>query len=334
MTKVILFNAREDEKSALASYQAKNKDMKLDIHFEELNETNMHLITSDYDAICCSQVKAIPEEAYKLMKDAGIKVFATRSAGYDMYRLDLLKEYGIRFTRVPAYSPNAIAEFALSGVMYFSRNHDLIASNQKKGDFRWQPSIISQEMRNKTVGIIGTGNIGRNAARLFKGTGAKVLGYDLYPNKAAEEYLSYVDSIEEIISTCDVISLHMPATAENHHMFNAKTFETCKDNLILVNTARGALVDTPALIEALEAKKLRAAVIDTYEFEGPYVNKQVDLAKIEDKVFAQLLEREDILYSPHVAFYTHTAIENLVHIALDGAYAILTAGSTPEEVQL
>ncbi len=332
--KVILFNAREDEREALASYKEKNKDFELDIHFAELNESNMHLITSDYDAICCSQVKAIPEEAYRLMKEAGIKVFATRSAGFDMYRLDLLKEYGIRFTRVPAYSPNAIAEYAFTGAMYFSRNLDLIANNQAQGDFRWQPSIIATEMRNKTVGILGTGNIGRNAARLFKGAGATVLGYDLYPNKAAEEFLSYVDSVDEILEQCDVISLHMPATDENYHMFNAETFAKVKDNLILVNTARGSLIDTPALLDALKAQKLRAAVIDTYEFEQPYVNKQVDLGAIEDKVFVELLERTDVLYSPHIAFYTHTAIENLVHIALDGAYAILTKGETPEEVKL
>lgn len=332
--KIILFNAREDEKSALKKYQEENPTIQLDIYNEPLTSESAQYITNEYDAICVSQVKEIPDEVYHKISEAGIKVFATRSAGFDMYKLDLLKKLGIRLVRVPVYSPNAIAEYALSGALYFSRNFDLIQNNVTNNDFRWQPSITSDEVRTKTVGIIGTGNIGRVAASLFKSLGAKVIGYDVYQNDAAKEILTYVDTVEQLVSQCDIISLHAPATNENYHLFNEALFKKMKPNCILVNTARGSLVDTKALLNALDQKQLRAAVIDTYEFEGPYVNKLNNAEDIKDEVLLQLLKRDDILYSPHIAFYTNTAIDNLVSIALNGAVQILNGEEASGEVKL
>lgn len=332
--KIIVFNARLDEKLAFESYIERNQDVHLDIYNEPLTSESASYINNSYDAICVSQVKAIPDEVYLKLKECGIKVFATRSAGIDMYNLKLLKELGIRLVRVPVYSPNAIAEYAVSGALYFSRNIDLIQDNVDHYDFRWQTSITSDEVRVKTVGIVGTGNIGRNAARIFKGLGAKVIGFDVYQNEEAKTLLDYVDSIEELVKQSDIVSLHIPSTEENHHLFNEAMFNNFKPNAILVNTARGALVDTKALLAALDVKKLRAAVLDVYEFEGPYVNKQVTKEEISDEVFLQLLDRKDVLYSPHIAFYTHTAIENLVHIALNGAKSLLNGEEIPEEVKL
>lgn len=332
--KFILFSAREDERLALDSYQKMHPEIELDIYFEPITKENMSYIKEGYDAIIVSQVIEIPEEAYYLMKEVGIKVFATRSAGFDMYNLDLLKKLGIRFTRVPVYSPFAIAEFAFVSAMHLSRDFNIIQDNVRKGDFRWQPSITSEEIHNKTVGIIGTGNIGRKTAQLFKAVGAKVIGYDLYPNEEAESLLTYVSSVEELVRKSDIISLHTPATEENYHLFDNHLFDICKNNLILVNTARGSLIDTKALLDALDNRKIKAAAIDTYEFEGPYVNRQVALKEIEDKDLLRLMSHPNVLYSPHVAFHTFTAIENLVHIAIDGARRILLGEEIEEEIKL
>lgn len=332
--KFILFNAREDEKKALDLYKELNPEVQLDIYFEPLLSDNAHYINDSYDAIVVSQVKAIPDEVYHKISECGIKVFATRSAGFDMYNLKLLKELGIRLVRVPVYSPYAIAEYALSGAMYFSRNFNLIQENVANLDLRWQPSITSEELRNKTVGIIGTGNIGRTAANLFKALGAKVIGYDLYQNDEARQILEYVDDVETLVKQSDVISLHAPATEENHHLFNEEMFKLFKSNAILVNTARGSLVDTKAMLKALDNKQFRAAVLDVYEFEGPYVNKVNQKEDIKDEVLLELLSRKDVLYSPHIAFYTNTAIENLVHIAINGAKKILNNEECVEEVKL
>ncbi|MBJ8325314.1 D-2-hydroxyacid dehydrogenase [Streptococcus pacificus] len=332
--KFILFSAREDEKIALESYQQKHPEIELDIYTESIDGNTMSYIKKGYDGLIASQVKAIPEAAYHLMKESGIKVFATRSAGYDMYNLKLLKELGIRLTRVPVYSPFAIAEFAFTSAMYFSRDFDIIQANAQKGDFSWQKSITSTEIRRKTVGILGTGNIGRITAEMFKAMGATVIGYDLYPNKELESILTYVSSVEELVEKSDIISLHAPATEENYHMFDAELFKRAKKNLILVNAARGSLIDTEALLDALDNNQLRAAAIDTYEYEGPFVNQTVSLDAVDDKVFLRLLKHPKVLYSPHVAFHTYNAIENLVHIAIDGAKSILLGEEVEEEVKL
>ncbi|QEY26678.1 NAD(P)-dependent oxidoreductase [Neisseria zalophi] len=332
--KFILFNAREDEKEAIASYQKQHPEIELDIYNDDITEETMSYIKEGYDGIIVVQVAEIPEAAYRLMKEEGIKVFATRSAGFDMYNLKLLKELGIRFVRVPVYSPFAISEFAFASSMYFSRDIDIIQNNVKEGDFVLKKSITSTEIRDKTVGIIGTGHIGRQTAQLFKNTGANVIGYDLYPNKEAENILTYVSSVEELVEQSDIISLHAPATEENYHLFNKALFERAKNNLILINTARGSLVDTEALLDALDNNQIRAAAIDTYEFEGPYINKKVALEDITDKVFLRLLKHNRILYSPHVAFHTNTALENLVHIAIDGVRRILLGEEVEEELIL
>ncbi|MBJ8349057.1 D-2-hydroxyacid dehydrogenase [Streptococcus zalophi] len=332
--KLILFSAREDEKVALETYQKMHPEIELDIYTEAIDENTMSYIKKGYDGLIASQVKAIPEEAYHLMKESGIKVFATRSAGFDMYNLKLLKELGIRFTRVPVYSPFAIAEFAFTSAMYFSRDFDIIHRNVQEGDFRWQNSITSTEIRHKTVGIVGTGNIGRLAAKLFKEAGATVMGYDLYPNKALEDILTYVSTVEELVEKSDIISLHAPATEENYHLFDADLLKHAKKNLILVNAARGSLVDTKALLDALDNNQIRAAAIDTYEHEGPFVNRKVSLDEVTDELFLRLLKHPKVLYSPHVAFHTHTAIENLVHIAIDGAKGILLGEEVKEELKL
>ncbi|WP_170143753.1 NAD(P)-dependent oxidoreductase [Otariodibacter oris] len=334
MMKFILFSAREDEKEAIASYKKNHPEIELDVYTDHITEETMSHIKKGYDGVIASQVPAIPETAYYLMKEAGVKVFATRSAGFDMYNLKLLKELGIRLARVPVYSPFAIAEFAFTNAMYFSRDIDIIQKNNKLGDFRFTDENTSTEIRHKTVGIIGTGNIGSQIAKLFSKTGAKVIAYDIAPNKALEDILTYVSSAEELVEQSDIITLHIPASEESYHMFDKKLFSLAKKKPIFINAARGSLVDTEALLDAIDNNQIRAAAIDTYEFEGPYFNRKVNLDDVTDDVFLRLLKHDRVLYSPHVAFHTYTAIENLVHIAIDSAKRILQGEEIEEEVKL
>lgn len=331
---ILVYGVREDEKWAFQTYQEKHPEIFLEMHSCVLSEESCHWIREGVDALCLSQVKEISEEMYQKAADCQVKLWATRSAGFDMYRLDLLKKLGIRLARVPVYSPNAIAEYAVSGALYFSRNFDKIQSNVQNLDFRWEKNLLSEELRKKKVGIFGTGNIGLQTAKLFRQLGAEVYGFDLYPREEAKEILTYVDSLEQLVQMCDVLSLHAPATEENVHIFDEKLFSKCKEQMLFINTARGSLVDTKAMLKALDEKRLRAAVIDTYEFEAPYINKILKRDEIKDEVFLSLLEREDVLYSPHIAFYTHTAIENLVHIALDAIVKMAKGEETQEEVCL
>ena len=323
--KIVYFNYKEVEEKALEAWKNNNSDVDLVVTKKDLDEDTKEMI-KDADAICLSQIKEIPASVYEYAKENGVKIFSTRSAGTDMYNVDKLKELDIKLTNVPSYSPNAIAEHAVTVALIISRNIDKIRKNVREHNFAWEKRLVSREMRTLTVGILGTGKIGTAAAKLFKGLGAKVIGYDLYPNDHAKEYLEYVDSVEEIAKNSDIISLHMPATKENHHIIDEDFINLMPENSIIINSGRGALLDTKALFKALDSGKLLGAGLDVYEFEGPYVPKDLRGQEIEDKDFLQLIEREDIVYTPHTAFFTETAVENLVQGALNSSKNFITTG--------
>ena len=236
--KLVLFNLREDEKSALNNWIASHPEVEVDVHSEELTASNKHLLEGK-DGVVLAQNKPFEKEVYEYAKEQGIKVFATRSAGFDIYDLELMKELDIKMTNVPSYSPNAIAEHVLTTALRISRNTNKIQRNVEKHNFTWNPGILSRELRTLTVGVIGTGRIGTQAARLFKALGSKVLGYDIYPNDAAREVLEYVDNIDDLITNSDIITIHMPAIKDYNHMVNDEFLSKMKDNSILLNAARG-----------------------------------------------------------------------------------------------
>jgi D-lactate dehydrogenase len=180
-----------------------------------------------------------------------------------------------------------------------------------------------------TIGILGTGRIGRVTAEIFKGFGAKIIGFDVFKSPEAENILDYVEDFDQFLAQSDLISIHMPLTKENHHLFNDDTFAKMKPGSILINAARGGILDTEALIKALDSGQLSACALDTYENEMPYVTKDWSDKEIEDKILLELINREDVLYTPHIAFYTETSVENLVFGALDACLSVLTTGTAP-----
>ena len=328
--KLLMMGAREDER-VFAEKWAKENNIDLEITNDFLSPDTLHLVEGK-DGIALQQTMGLPKEMYQQLADMGIKQIATRSAGYDMYDLEAATEAGLIVTNVPEYSPNAIAEFAVTSALATVRQLNKIQANMAKQDFRWAKDMISREIRSMTVGIIGTGRIGRITAQILKGFGAKIIAYDLYQNDEAKEFLTYKDSVEDVVKEADLISIHMPATKDNHHLFNDDLFSLMKDGSFLVNTARGMIVDTAALLRALDSGKLAGAALDTYENEMPYVTKDFTGKEIEDAIFKELVNREDVIFTPHIAFYTDTAVENLVAGGLNAVYDVVTTNDSPNRV--
>ncbi|WP_414838558.1 D-2-hydroxyacid dehydrogenase [Carnobacterium sp. TMP28] len=327
---LIMFGTREDERDAARVWSEK---IGVDV------ETVTEILTMDTldkvkgkDGILIQQTGKLDERIYPALAEMGIKQLATRSAGYDMFDLTLAKENGLAITNVPAYSPNAIAEFAVTASLNMIRHMDLIKKNVENHNFSWNKAILSREVRSMKIGIVGTGRIGRITGELFAGFGAEILGFDLYPNDEARKFMRYTDTLEELVREVDLISIHMPATDDNFHLFNKELFAQMKEGSFLINTARGSIVKTDDLLEALESNKLAGAALDTYEKEHSFVNKDLKGAAIDDEVFNALMAREDIFYTPHIAFYTETAVENLVEGSLDATREILTTGKSTFEV--
>ncbi|HHR3330597.1 TPA: D-lactate dehydrogenase [Streptococcus pyogenes] len=325
--KLKLYNVRGEE-AVLAKKWADDNGIEISLTESPLTPETVKE-AEGFGGIANAQIGPLDDAIYPLLREMGIKQIAQRSAGVDMYNLDLATENDIIITNVPSYSPESIAEFTVTIALNLIRHVELIRENVKKQNFTWGLPIRGRVLGDMTVAIIGTGRIGLATAEIFKGFGCKVVGYDIYQSDAAKAVLDYKESVEEAIKDADLVSLHMPPTAENTHLFNADLFKSFKKGAILMNMARGALIETQDL---LDAGLLSGAGIDTYEFEGPYIPKNFEGQEITDSLFKALINHPKVIYTPHAAYYTDEAVKNLVEGALNATVEIIKTGTTTTRV--
>lgn len=314
--KFIAFGVRDDERPYFAEWQQEN-NIQVDLHQEILDEKSL-AAAKNYAAVISLQTSSYPAGMFEFFKQNGIKVLALRNVGVDNLDLAAAQKFQIPVTNVPAYSPNAIAEFSVTQLLQLLRQTTIFRQKLAAHDFRWAPDI-GEELRSKTVGVIGTGRIGKAAIKIYQGFGAKVIAYDLYPDEKLKAQGIYVSSVTELLQKADVITLHLPATAADHYLLNEKTFSQMKSGVYIVNTARGALIDTKALLAALKTGKVAGAALDTYENEGAIFNHDLRKKPFADPLLAELLVQPNVLITPHIAFYTKTAVKNMVLISLNSA---------------
>ena len=330
MYKVIAYSVKKED-VPIAKEWAKENEVELTILHEPLTMETIDL-AKGHDGIAVSQMFPITREMYEKLAEFGMKQIAQRSAGYDVHDLQAASDNGIIVTNVPVYSPESIAEFVVAGAMMGIRHLPLIMNAAKEGDFLWSPEKRGRLLKDMTVGILGVGHIGREAARIFKGIGCKVIGYDLYPNDAGREYLEYKESVEDVVKEADIISLHMPLTEENHHLFDMTMFKQMKEHAILLNAGRGGLVNTEDLLTALDEELIDYAFLDVYEYEEDYVMYDYRDKEIKDKVFERLIQHPKVGYTPHVAFYTDVANRNILVFGLDAIIEVLETGDSVKRV--
>lgn len=261
----------------------------------------------------------------------GVKLVAMRCAGYN--NVDLKHAYGrLHVVRVPAYSPYAVAEHAISLLMTLNRKVHKAYNRTREGNFTLN-GLLGFDLHGKTAGVIGTGRIGKIAAEILKGFGMDVLVSDVYPDRAwaAEKGMRYVD-LGEIYSASQVITLHCPLTPESRHMINDRSIAAMRDGAILINTGRGALVDTKALIAGLKTGKIGGAGLDVYEEEDKYFFEDFSHSGIEDDVLARLLTFPNVLVTAHQAFFTEEAMSAIAATTLGSARDFLEKGELPNEI--
>ncbi|OFM16547.1 lactate dehydrogenase [Staphylococcus sp. HMSC059E03] len=326
MTKIKFFGTRDYEKDVALNWDKEN-DVEVSFSNDFLSYDTLDQLEG-FDGVTTMQFGKLEKEAYPKLEAMGIKQVAQRTAGFDMYDLELAKKHGIIISNVPSYSPETIAEYSVAAALNLVRRFPRIEKRVQDYDFTWDATIMARPVKDMTVAIIGTGRIGALTGNLFAGFGAKIVGYDLYPNDSLD-FLEYKDTIEEAVKDADIVSLHMPGSADNHHIFNKEMFAKFKDGAILVNAARGAVVDTEALIDAVNEGKLTGAAVDTYEFEMPYFTFDFTGKELEDETFKKLIENDRIQLTPHIAFFSDEAVRNLVEGGLNAALNVIKTGDTP-----
>ena len=323
--KILIYGVRDYEENVMKQC-IEQIGMNADMISEDLTEETLSK-AKGYDGVSIQQVKEVKSEnIFEALKEYGVKVISSRTAGVDMINLEAAKKNGIIVTNVPRYSPNAIAELAVSHTLTLLRKCSQVDLRMKKNDFRWKGDLLGREIRSLTVGVIGTGKIGVTSAKLFKGFGANVIGYDLYKSKEAEEVLTYTETLEELLKEADVVSLHTPSLDSTRYMINKDTLKLMKNSALLINTSRGDVIKTEDLIEALKAGEIAGAGLDTLENEGIFINKTVTSETIEGTPVDILQKMENVVVTPHLGFFTETAIENIVSKALENITEAVTTG--------
>lgn len=331
--KILMFSTREHELPAIAKWVEENgNEIQVDTIAEGLSSLTVDK-AEGYDGISIQQTNLIDKpEVYSKLKEYGIKQIASRTAGVDMIDLDQATKNGLVITNVPAYSPNSVAELAVTQTMNLLRNMHLINRNVLAGDFRWSANLIAREIRSTTVGIIGTGKIGSTAAKLFKGLGANVIAYDAYENDSLKDILTYRDSLEDVMKEADVISIHTPLIEETKYMINKDNLKLMKKGSYIVNAGRGGIINTEDLIEALENGTLAGAALDTFETEGYFLNQVIPHHDIKDPQTLKLLNMENVLFTHHIGYFTTTAVDNIVSISLDCVKDVIASGNSKNNV--
>ncbi|MCM0582588.1 D-2-hydroxyacid dehydrogenase [Weissella diestrammenae] len=329
MSKILAYGVREDEQSAMQRWASQHPEVQVDTTDVLLTPENATL-AQGYDVVNILQA-GIPvgESTLGQLDQMGIHTLTLRNVGTDDLDFDVLKKYQFNVSNVPRYSPNAIAEHAMIQMARLFRHFKQMDLKVYRHNLKWAPTI-GREVRKQTIGIIGTGNIGRVAIQIAQGFGAKVIAYDKYRNAEIEAQGLYVDSLDELYAQADGISLHVPGLPENHHMIDAKAIAKMKDQVVIVNAGRGNLVDTDAIIAGLDAGKIDGFGMDTYEDEGGLFNVDWEGKDFPDTRVADLITRDNVIVSPHTAFYTWTATEEMVEQSLDAGLAFIT-GNTPEQ---
>lgn len=299
-------------------------------YFEtKLNEDTVDL-ANGYDGVCVFVNDTVNAAVIDRLCEMGVKIVALRCAGFN--NVDMKHAFGkIHVLRVPAYSPYAVAEHTMALLLTSIRRIHKAYIRTK--DFNFSLSgLTGFDLHGKTVGIIGTGRIGRVFMDICRGFGMKVLAYDKHPSSYnPEDGVRYV-SLDELFAGSDIISLHCPLTDETHHIIDGAALEKCKRGVVILNTSRGALVDAEALLAAIKSRKVGAACLDVYEEESDLFFEDNSGHILEDDTLARLMTMPNVIVTSHQAFLTEEALENIAETTVQNILSLTETGQCPNEL--
>lgn len=324
--KIAFFDTKPYDKQSFEKYENQNLKFKF-------FETKLNIDTADLAHGCecvCIFVNDIADaEVIDKLYDLGVRIIALRCAGYN--NVDLKHAVGkMQVVRVPAYSPYAVAEHAMAMLLTSVRRIHKAYIRTKDFNFSLN-GLTGFDLHGKTVGIIGTGKIGRAFIDICRGFGMKVLAFDKYPTDGIDaEYVT----LDRLFNESDIISLHCPLTAETYHIIDGKSIEKMKKGAIIINTSRGALIDADALLEGIKSRKIGAACLDVYEEESDIFFEDFSGHIVDDDTLARLISMPNVLVTSHQAFLTEEALNNIAETTIENINEIINTGSCKNEVKI
>lgn len=296
-------------------------------YFEPKLNADTAIMARGYEVVVAFVNDTIDAKTIDILYNEGVRLIAMRCAGYN--NIDFKAAYGkIHVVRVPAYSPYAVAEHAMALLLTLNRKIHRAYNRTKEHNFSLN-GLTGFDLYGKTIGVIGTGKIGRVFIDICKGFGMKVLAYDPYPVKDAG--IHYVD-LDELCRESDIISLHCPLTKETKHMIKKETIQQMKKGIYIINTSRGALIDSEALLNAIKEEQVGGAVLDVYEEETEFFYEDLSGEIIKDDILSGLISMPNVIVTSHQAFLTREALNKIAEITLQNIKDYISNAGLPNEI--
>ncbi|MCG9560251.1 2-hydroxyacid dehydrogenase [Vibrio chagasii] len=329
MLNIAFFSSKSyDERS----FNLAKGELNAEFHFHDFRlTTTTAKMAHDNEVVCAFVNDDLSREVLEILAQGGTKLIAMRCAGFDKVDLDAAKELGLQVVRVPAYSPESVAEHTVGMMMCLNRKLHKAYQRTRDANFSLE-GLVGFNFYGKTVGVIGSGKIGLATMRILKGLGMNILCYDPYPNPLAVELGAKYVELDELYKESDVISLHCPMSKENYHLLDATAFEKMKDGVMIVNTSRGELLDSTAAIEALKQSKIGALGLDVYDNEKELFFQDKSNDVIVDDVFRRLSACHNVLFTGHQAFLTKDALFNIANTTLTSVDAFFAGNTSGNEL--
>lgn len=291
----------------------------------EFYETHLgpHIVNvvENTDAVCVFVNDKVNADVIKVLASKGVKTIALRCAGFNNVDLNAAKEYGLNVCRVPAYSPEAVAEHAVAMILTLNRKTHKAYNRVREQNFSLN-GLLGFNLHQKTIGVIGTGNIGKAFCKIMQGFGCKIIAFDLIANKDMEadgvEFLPLMN----VLKQSDIISLHCPLNEQTHHLINKETMAMMKQGVMIINTSRGGLIDTKAVISSLKTRQIGYLGIDVYEQEDKLFFRDLSANIIEDDTIQRLMSFPNVLVTAHQAFFTEEALNQIANITLNNIFEL------------
>lgn len=311
--KVAIFSTKTYDRTFLeAANQQHGHEL---VFFEPRLSQATAALAEGFTAVCVFVNDQLGADVIGRLAQAGVQLVALRCAGFNNVDLGAAEQHNLTVVRVPGYSPYAVAEHTVALLLTLNRKIHRAYARVREGNFALD-GLLGFDIHGQTVGIIGTGKIGREVARIMHGFGCRLLAYDPYPQpEASALHLQYV-SLDDLLTQADIITLHAPLTPQTHHLINSQAIAQMKHGVTLINTSRGALVDTQAVIDGLKSGQIGYLGLDVYEEEADLFFEDLSSQVIQDDLFSRLLTFPNVVITGHQAFFTSNALQNIAETTL------------------
>ena len=311
--KVAIFGTQFYERDYFNKY---NIDTTHELVFfnESLSSETIHL-AKGFEAVCVFVTDKVDEICIEKLSKNGVKLIDLRSAGYNNVDLDAAKKHNIKVLRIPAYSPQAVAEQAAAMILTLNRKTHKAYNQVREHNFSLE-KLMGFNLFGKTVGVVGTGKIGRAFCTIMLGFGCKIIAYDIKENEGLQQKGVQYKTFDELLSQSDIISIHCPLNEKTNHLFDKKVFDKIKKGAMIINTSRGAIIKSEDAIAALQKEQIGYLGLDVYENESHLFFKDLSQTVIQDDTFEKLLSFNNVLITPHQAFYTEEAVTEIAKISI------------------